>query len=85
MMMNKILVKLYVPIIEEEYDVWIPLNKRVYNVINLLIKAVYEFSGGYYKPNKMPLLYDKLTAKPYELNQSIKEANIRNGSEIILI
>ena len=38
--MNKILVKLYVPMIEEQYDVWIPLNKRIYNVINLLIKAV---------------------------------------------
>ena len=85
MMMNKILVKLYVPIIGGEYDIWIPLNKRIYNVINLLVKAVYEFSGGYYKPDTLPLLYDKSTAKPYELNQSIKETNIRNGSEIILI
>ena len=83
--MNKILVKLYVPTIGEEYDIWIPLNKRIYNVIKLLIKAVNEFSGGYYKPSSMPLLYDRLTAKPYELDKSIIETNIRNGSGLILI
>ncbi len=83
--MNKILVKLYVPMIEEQYDVWIPLNKRIYNVINLLIKAVYEFSSGYYQPQKMPNLYDKLTANPFDPNLTVKETSIRNGSEIILL
>lgn len=83
--MNKILVKLYVPMMEEQYDIWIPLNKRIYNVINLLIKAIYEFSGGHYQPNKMPNLYDKLSAKPFNPNLTVKETSIRNGSEIILI
>lgn len=83
--MNKILIKLYVPIIEQQFDLWIPLNRRIYNVINLLIKAVNEFSGGYYKPNKMPVLYDKLTAEPYDLNLFVRDTNIRNGTELILI
>ena len=83
--MNKILVKLYVPEIEEEYDVWLPLNKRIHKVTKLLAKAIYEFSGGYYKPDKTPLLYDKQTAVAYEINKKIIETNIRNGSELILI
>ena len=83
--MNKILVKLYVPLIEKQYDVWIPSNKRIYNVIGLLVKAVNELSGGYYKVNKLPTLYDKATGKPYGINLSVKESTIRNGSEIILI
>lgn len=83
--MNKVLVRLYVPIIEKQYDVWIPLNKRVYKVINLLIKAIEDFSGGHYKPSKMPMLYDKLTAKHYEMDLKIKETDIRNGTELILI
>lgn len=83
--MDKIIVKLYVPTIEKEFDVWIPVQKRIYNVIYLLAKAVNELTNGNYNPSQMPNLYDKLTAKPYNINLSIKESTIRNGSEIILI
>lgn len=83
--MNKVLVKLYVPIIEEQYDVWIPINKKVYIVINLLAKTVNELSGGYYKPHSMPMLYDRTTGEPYDINLNVKENKIKNGTELILI
>ena len=83
--MNKVLVKLYVPVIEEEYELWLPLNKRISNVIILLIKAVNEFSGGFYNPIQMPSLFDKLTGNTYNINLTIKEAKIKNGAEIIMI
>ena len=83
--MNKVLIKLYVPIMEAEYDVWIPVNKKIYKVIQLLLKALNELSSGEYSPSKEPLLYDKATAKLYNINLTVKENNIKNGSEIILI
>lgn len=83
--MNKVLVKLYVPLLEEQYDIWLPLNKKISNIILLLAKAVNEFSGGYYRPTKMPVLYDRLTAVPYDMNLNVKDANIKNGTEIVLI
>lgn len=83
--MDKVLVKLYVPMIEKTYDVWLPVNKKIYNVISLLTKAINELNNGNYAPSKMPMLYDKLTAERYQLDVSIKEMNIRNGTEIILI
>lgn len=83
--MNKVLVKLYVPAFEAQYDVWIPLNRKIYKVTELLVKAVKEFSGGYYKPSKRPILYDKLTAEPYNVNLRVKESGIRNSTEIVLI
>ena len=83
--MNKVLVKVYIPMIEEQYDILIPLNRRIYNIIELLIRSVDELSGGYYTPNKMPLLYDKLTAKVYDISMTVKESMIRNGTEVILI
>lgn len=85
MIMNKVLVKLYVPMLEIQYDVWIPINKRIYQVINLLKKAVNEFCGGYYTPTNMPMLYDKITAEVYDLNLTVMDTNIRNGSEIVLL
>lgn len=83
--MNEILVKLYVPTIDEQYDIWIPTNKRIHTIITLLVKALTELSKGYYTPEKMPYLFDKMTAKPYDVNLKVIESDIKNGSELILI
>ena len=72
MMMNKVLVKVYVPVIEEQYDILIPVNRRIYNVIKLITKAINELSSGYYMPTQKPKLYDKITAIAYDENISIK-------------
>ena len=85
MKMNKVLVKLYVPIIEEQYDILVPVNRRIYNVIKLLTKGINELSSGYYTPSQKPKLYDKITAIAYDENISIRESNIRNGTELILL
>ena len=50
--MDKVLVKVYVPMLEKIYDVWIPSHKRIYNVIDLLIKAVNELNDNCYRPDK---------------------------------
>ena len=83
--MDKVLVKIYVPVLEEIYDVWIPSHKKIGNVIYMLVKAINELNDGCYKPYKMPSLYDKLTADEYDVNFSVKESTIRSGTELILI
>ena len=83
--MNKVLIKLYVPTIEQQYNLWVPLNKQIYTVIRLLVKAVYEFTDGYYNPKKRPVLYDKLTATAYDVNKTVKECGIKNGVELIML
>ncbi len=83
--MNKVLVSVYVPALEENYDFWIPINKKVYRIILLLIKIINESSGDYYRPTTMPLLYDKITSNPYDINLTVKDNAIQNGTEMILI
>lgn len=85
MTMNKILVSIYVPALDEKYDFWIPINKKVYKVILLLIRLIYEKSDGHYEPTTLPLLYDKLTAKYYDIDLTVKENKIMNGTQMILI
>lgn len=82
---NKVLVRLYVPMIERKFEVWLPLNKRLCNIVKLLVKTINDLSRGYYKPEDMPVLYDKSTAEQYDLNLLLKDTNIRNGTELILI
>ena len=84
-MNNKVLVRVYVPLFEEKYDVFIPLNKKICNVIKLLSKAIYELSEGNYNPEVMPTLYNRETAIPYKMSINVKEAHIKNGTELILM
>lgn len=83
--MNRILVNLNVPTIERKYNLWIPDNKTIYETIKLMVKGINELNDGQYEPKVMPLLYDKKTGKVYDLNLTVEGANIKNGTEIILI
>ena len=85
MKMNKVLVKLYVPMLGESYEVLIPINKKISGVIVLLVRFINEMTSGTYNPSKMPLIYDKLTAKRYDINLTVRESDIKNGTELILI
>ena len=51
----------------------------------LLAKAISELSGGHYPVKKDAVIYSKQTGKPYNANLTIKDSDIRNGTEIILI
>lgn len=84
-MNNKFLVKLYVPLIEATYEVWIPPNKKIDNVVNLMVRAIGEQSKGNYNPDCLPNLYNKKTSELYDLNSRVIDTNIRSGSELILI
>ena len=85
MKMDKVLVKVYVPMLEEVYDVWSPSNKKIYEVIILLAKAINELTENAYSPRNMPALYDKITAQEFDINLNLTETTIRNGTEVILI
>lgn len=84
-MNNKFLVRLYVPIIETTYEIWVPPGKKIDNVVDLLTKAVSELSKGNYVPEKRPNLFNKNTSQRYPLNQRVIDTDIRNGTELILI
>lgn len=82
---DKILVKVYIPMLGENYDVWIPYNKKIYEVIGLLVNAVNDLNNQKYNPVRIPILYDKQTGEEYDINASLKDTKIRNGTEMILI
>ena len=83
--MNQILVKIYVPSLEKTYEVWIPPQKRIYNVIVLLAKAINELNDNCFRAKEMPMLYDKYTGETIDVAKLIIETEIRNGTELILI
>lgn len=84
-MKNKVLVKLLVPEIDEEYDIFVPVNIRVGLFIFLLNSSLKEISGGLYEPKSNRQLHNVDDGKIYELDKLIRQTNIRNGSTLIYI
>ena len=46
-MENKLLIELRVPELERNFDIFIPITKRVGNIIGLLVKAISELGIQY--------------------------------------
>ncbi len=82
---NKVLVRLTVPDLDESYDVFIPINRKIGNVIELLNKSLSEMTKGIYVGSKKQNLYNKYTSARYDNNLLVIETDIRNGTHIILI
>ena len=84
-MKNKVLVCLSVPEIDKKYDIYLPINKKVGNVINLLNKSIHDLSNGELEISNSNSLYNVATKEKYESDVLIANTNIRNGSRLVLL
>lgn len=84
-MNNKVLVTFSVPSLEAKYDIFIPVNRKVYNVINMVKNSLYELSNGAFMIEKDYILYSGLDGNAYDMNLLIRDTDIRNDSKVILL
>lgn len=82
---NKILIRLYVPLIEKSYDLYIPINKKIGTVKSLIEKGLNELTDGSYIASKETNFYSKETGAIYDVNQTVRDTDLQNASKIILI
>ena len=83
-MKDKVLVEVIIPSVELSYDVYIPISRKIGNVINLISKSVFELSNGLFVGDQHTALYNQATGDPYPMNVIVKDTNIRNGSKVVL-
>lgn len=84
-MKNKILVEVIIPEIDERYNLFLPMNKKIGNIILLINKALVDIKNGNYRPNDGAILYNRETGIKYSSSSLLRETNIRNGSILILM
>ncbi len=82
-MKNKVLVELYIPAIDKVYNVYLPANRKIGNIITLINKALLDFTNGNYGNSKYNFFYNSLGDK-YPVNVLLKDTDIRNGSRVVL-
>lgn len=74
-----------VPEIEEMYDIYIPINRRIGSILNLFYKSLNELSNGLFVTNKKRNIYNRFTGNMYNINDIVRETDIRNGTVLVLI
>ena len=84
-MKNKILIKLIVPEIDSTYDVFIPVNEVIWKVKKLVIKSIFDLSGGALDLKKNYALINKMDGNQYDNNAVVIDTNIRNATELVLL
>ena len=83
--MDKVLVNIYVPIINTSYDMFIPLTLRMYEVLDMVKKAVTEMSDGRFIANANNVICSRNDGTVLNINLSFFELGIKNGSRLMLI
>lgn len=80
----KVLIKLIVPEIGEEYELLIPVNRTIKFVSNLLNKFITNVTNGAYPEREVIHLSNRRTGALYNLTDYVRKTDIRNGTELIL-
>ena len=60
-MKNKVLVNLLVPEIDLQFDIYLPINKKIGNIICLLNKSINELTDGELVLSNCNKLYNAFT------------------------
>lgn len=83
--MNKVLVTVYVPLLDDKFDLFIPINKKIGTIKQVLINSINEISNNSIYRLEELKLYEKDTCKLLENNVYVKSSEIKNGSSLILL
>ena len=85
MMSNKALVEISVPAAGEKFDVFIPLDSKMGEVLKLVSAVLSDLSDGKYKASNEAVLCDAKTGTIFNVNMEVAELGIQNGSQLMLI
>lgn len=85
-MNNKVLVKLIVPEIDFDFDLFIPVNEQIWKIKKLVIKSIVDVTGiDISRGAGNFILINKVSGEIYKNNDIVINTNIRNGTELVAI
>ncbi len=80
----KILIKLFLPEMEQNYEMYIPANRTVGQVIELMNKVVNDITLNVYPIKEGLQLMNRRNNILYNYNDIVRNTNIRNGTELVM-
>lgn len=83
--MNKLLVNVYVPLLEQKFDIKLPINKKIGIVKKIIIETIYDLLNDSTISKKQYILYNADTGKPLDNEIYVKDSGIKNGTKLLLL
>ena len=84
-MNNKILINVYIPYINEFYELFIPCNYNVKTIIYLINNSINFLTDGEFPINKLSIMINRDNTHIYNNELLIKNTNIVNGARLIIM
>lgn len=84
-MNKKALVEIAVPAAAQKFDVYIPLESKMSEVVTMVAGALSDLSDGSYKATNDAVLCDADTGIIFNVNMEVAELGIKTGSRLMLI
>lgn len=84
-MNNKALVEISVPAAGQRFDVYIPLESKMSEVVKMVAMALSDLSEGKFKATNDSILCDADTGIIYNINMEVAELGIKTGARLMLI
>ena len=70
--------------IDETYEMFVPINMKVTDLINFIKDKALEQTGGVLQPKSELKLYDVTTTNVINANNIVKYSGIKFGSKLLL-
>lgn len=83
--MEKVLVEVFVPVLDRSFDIFIPQSSPMYEVLELIKKAIKEISDGRFVADSTTAICYREDGTIININLSVYELELRNGSKLMLI
>ena len=84
-MKNKVLIKLFIPEIDESFDIFVPVNELIWKIMKIILKSVNDLTNDLLDLNAKYVLLNKDTSRIYGNNEILINTDIRNGTELLII
>ena len=82
----KILINISVPSIEFNFNVYVPINKKIGTVKKYILNAIRELTDGFFNQGlEHSIFIDRDTGKEYDNNMYVKDSQLENGAKLIII
>lgn len=83
--MNKIRVEIHIPVAQKVLEVFLPLHLRMGEIIRLVSKMAIDMTGGLFNQSEETVLCNKEDGSILDMNASVLEAGLKNGTKLVLI
>lgn len=83
--MNRIILEVYLPVVLHTFDVQVPAGTKLTQVVRLTTEALGRLTGAFFYADDQALLCDRESGEILDINMTVWDAGLRNGSRLMLI